>query len=133
MAVVSGTVHSVQTIKSDYIGALTAGSVQLAEILFTVSGTYAQADNGILTGVAALIQGSRRNGKTANLLGVCTSQAASKATDPAAFLGLKTVAISTADVTFEITDNSATTEFADATALTAQDRPFGIVVAFYES
>lgn len=131
MAVVTATVHSVQTLKADYIGSGTP--VQVAEVLFTASGTYAQADNGILTGVAALIQNSRRNGKTVNLLGVMASQFASQATDQTKYLGLKTVAISTADVTFEITDNSTTAEFADATALTAQDRPFAIAVAFYES
>lgn len=131
MAVVTGTVHSVQTLKADY-----AQRVQLAEVLFTITaGTYAQADNGILAGVAALIQNSRRNGKTVTMVGVAPSQAASKASDPSAFLGLKTVAISTADVTFEITDNSDTTELADATAVASwlQSRPFGIVVAFTEA
>ena len=134
MAVSTAVVHSVQTIKSDYIGVLGAGSVQLAEVLFTIptTETYAQADNGILTGVAALISASRRNGKTVNLLGVAPSQSASQDSDRTKFFGLKTVAISSADVTFEVTDNHVTTELAGA-AMPAQDRPFGIVVAFYES
>jgi|SRR6478735_5399647 len=134
MAVSTAVVHSVQTIKSDYIGVTGAGSVQLAEVLFTIptTETYDQSANGILTGVAALIQSSRRNGKTVNLLGVAPSQSASKDSDRSAFFGLKTVAISTADVTFEVTDNHVTTELA-AAAVPAQDRPFGIVVAFYES
>jgi hypothetical protein len=128
MAVVAGTVHSVHTLKSDAVTPL-----QIAEILFTVSGTYAQADNGILSGVAALIQNSRRNGKTVSLVGVMLSQTASQAADLTKFLSLKTVAIATADVTFEITDNHYSTEFADATALVAQSRPFGIAVSFTEA
>ena len=127
MAAVTGTVHSVQTLKSDY-----AQRVQIAEVLFTLAGTYVQADNGILTGVATLIQNSRRNGKTVTMAGVMPSQAASKASDPSAFMSLKTVAISTNDVTFEVTDNRHTTEIADG-VFPAQARPFGISVAFIET
>ena len=126
MAAVTGTVHSVHTLKSDMVG-----PIQLAEVLFTVAGTYAQADNGILAGVAALIQNSRRNGKTVTMTGVAPAQAASTNT-AGQYLGLKTVAISTADVTFEITDTHVSTELA-AGAMPAQSRPFGIVVAFQES
>lgn len=126
MAVVNGTVHSVHTLKADSVG-----PIQLAEILFTVSGTYAQADNGLLAGIATLIQNSRRNGKTVTMVGLAPSQAANDVNGN--YYGLKTVAISTNDATFEITLNSPTTEFTDATALPAQSRPFGIAVAFYES
>lgn len=127
MAVVTGAVHSVHTIKSDAVG-----PIQIAEVLFTLSGTYAQADDGILAGVAALIQNSRRNGKTVNMVGVAPGQAAF---DPATgnYLGLKTVAISTADVTFEVTLNSHTTEYTDATPLPTISRPFGIAVSFIET
>jgi hypothetical protein len=128
MAVVSGTVHGVQTLKSDSVQAL-----QVAEVLFTVSGTYAQGDNGILSGVPTLIQNSRRNGKTVTMRGVTVGQTASKSSDPSAFMSLKTVAISSSDVTFEITDASHTTELADATAVPAQARPFSILVAFTEA
>lgn len=125
MAVVSGTVHSVHTLKPDAVG-----KVQLAEVLFTVSGTYAQADNGQLLTVPTLIQNSRRNGKTVTMVGVAPSQAATSGTD---VLSLKTTAISSTTVTFEITLNSPTTEFTDATAVPTLSRPFGIVVAFEES
>lgn len=130
MAVSNATVHSVQTLKADY-----AQSVQLAEVLFTIATTetYAQANNAILSGVATLIQNSRRNGKTVTLLGCCISQSASKQSNPAAILGIKTVAISTNDITFEVTDADFTTEYADATAMIAQARPFGILVAFTEA
>jgi len=131
MAVTSGTVHSVCTIKSGYASA--SSIVQVAEILFTVAGTYAQADNSILTGVAALITASRRNGRVITLLGACPSQNGSSQADPSIYLGLKTVAVASADVTFEITLSSATAEYTDATALPTFDRPLGICVAFTES
>lgn len=127
MTAVAGAVHSVHTLKSDF-----NQRVQLAEILFTVSGTYAAGDNGILTGVAALIQNSRRNGKTVTMVGVAPSQAASKESNPASYMSLKTMAISSADITFEVTDASDTTEIADG-AFPAQARPFGMVVAFTEA
>jgi hypothetical protein len=128
MAAVTGTVHSVDTVISD-----ATSPVQVARILFTVAGTYAAADNGILTGVAALIGASRRNGGgTLNLIGVAPAQAASKASSPETYMGLKTCAISSADVTFEVTDNSHTTEIADG-AFPSQARPFGILVSFIET
>jgi hypothetical protein len=128
MAAVTGTVHSVHTLKADSVG-----PVQLAEVLFTVAGTYASGDNGTLTGIATLIANSRRNGGgTINMIGVAPSQAASKQSDPSVYMALKTVAISTNDVTFEVTDASHTTEIADG-AFPAQARPFGIVVAFIET
>jgi len=132
MAVVNGTVHSVHTMKSDYIGS--AVPVQIAEVLFTLptASTYAQADNAQLQGIATLIQNSRRNGKTVNLLGAMMSQFASQDSDRTKYFGLKTVAVSGADVTFEVTDNSTSTELANG-AVPAQDRPFGLAIAFYES
>ena len=128
MTAVAGAVHSVQTLKSDY-----SNPVQIAEVLFTVSGTYASGDAGILTGVAALIAASCRNaGGTINLIGVAPSQAGSKASAPETYMALKTVVISTNDVTFVVTDNSHTTVIADG-AFPAQARPFGISVSFIES
>lgn len=129
MAVTSGTVSSVHTIKSNAVTDL-----QVAEILFTMSGTYAQADDSILTGVAALIQNSRRNGKTVTLVDAMRGQpASSPAGAPTTFMSIKTVAISTADITFEITLGDYTTEYTDATAIATQDRPFSLLVAFTEA
>lgn len=127
MAVVSGTVHAVRTLEG---GAWDAG-YQLAEVLFTVSGTYAQADNGILAGVPTLIQNSRRNGMAVTMRAVMAGRPAKRA-DTNAELPLKTVAISSSDVTFEITTNWST-EFTDATAVPEQARPFSILVAFTEA
>lgn len=126
MAAVTGTVHSVQTIKSDAVG-----SLQIAEVLFYLSGTYVQADNGILAGVAALIQNSRRNGKTVTMRGVMAGTPGTKESDNAE-LTLGTVAISTADVTFAVNLADYSTELAGA-AMPAQNRPFSIMVAFTEA
>lgn len=130
MAVTSGTVWSVHTVpgKSDAVT-----NYQVAEILFTMSGTYAQADNSILTGIATLIGNSRRNGKTITLVDTMRGQPASKVSDETAIMSTKTVAISTNDITFELTDTDYTTEYADATAIVAQSRPFSILVGFTEA
>jgi hypothetical protein len=127
MAVVEGTVHTVNTLVSDSVGGL-----QVAAIKFTVAGTYDQSDDGILEDIADLIQGSRRNGKTVTLVDVMRGQRATKSTDPTKFMSVKTVAISTNDVTFELTDESESTELG-AGAVPAQDRPFEILVAFTEA
>ncbi len=133
MAVTSGTVHSVSTLRGDVAGPALDESLQIALVLFTMSGTYAQGDNSILSGVPTLIQNSRRNGKTVTMRGVCVGQVATKASDPTAFMSMKTVAISSSDVTFELTDNHHTTEHADATAIPAQSQPFGLLVSFTEA
>ncbi len=127
MAVVSGTVSNVDTLVSNAVG-----PIQVARVQFTLSGTYAQADNGILTGVATLIQNSRRNGKTVTMRGVMQGQSTTKVAD-GAIMGLKTVAISTNDVTLEVTNTDHSTEFTDGAALPAVNRPFEILVAFTEA
>jgi hypothetical protein len=52
-------------------------------------------------------------------------------------LGIKTVAIATNDVTFELTLSTttafSTSEFTDATAIPSQSGVFGIAVTFTES
>lgn len=128
MAVVSGTVWSVHTTRADAIHGL-----QEAEILFTVSGTYATGEDGILSGVPTLIQNSRRNGKTVTMRDVMLSTPAQSGVTPTTFLALKTLAISSSDITFEITDNDYSTEYTNATALPALMRPFAIKVAFTEA
>jgi co-chaperonin GroES (HSP10) len=128
MAVTSGTVHTVNTVDGHGWQDL-----QVALVLFTMSGTYAQADNSILSGVPTLIQESRRNGKTVTMRGVMIGQAARKESAPGTILAVKTVAISSSNVTFEVTDGDYSTEHADATAIPAQSTPFGILVAFTEA
>lgn len=128
MAVLSGTVHTVDTLISDSVS-----SLQVARVLFTLSGTYAQADDAKLANVGTLIQNSRRNGKTVTLVAAMPGTNATKSSDPSAIMGLKSVAVASADVTFTVTDGDNTTEYADATAMAAQNRPFSILVAFTEA
>lgn len=128
MAVTSGTVHSVNIVEGH-----SWQDLQVAQVLFTMSGTYAQADDSILEGVPTLIQNSRRNGKTVTMRGVMVGQPARRASAPGTIYGLKTVAISSSDVTFEITTSDYSTEFTNATAIPEQSQPFGILVAFTEA
>lgn len=131
MAVVTGTVHSVRTMES---GAWDS-KCQLAEVLFTLSGTYAQADNGELATLAALIQNSRRNGMTVTVRDVMPFHPATKESDGVA-MTLKTVALSgsgaSAKATFEVAGADWSTELADG-AVPAQARPFSLLVAFTEA
>lgn len=135
MAVVSGTVHSVHILPG-YGGSVSP--LMAAEVLFTVSGTYAQADNGILSGVPTLIQDSVRNGKTVSMKAVAPGHPATKASDTALMMGLKTLTIATNDVTFEITESASanavdlSTELANG-AVPGQDRPFCMIVFYTES
>ena len=135
MAVTSGTVYSVATLKDD---ALVDG-LKVALVLFTMSGTYAQADNSQLLLVTTAIQDSRRNGKTVTIRDAMLWQAARTLTDPDVLLGLKTVAVSGSGLTFELTLGGGanaldlTTEFTDATAIPTQDTPFGVAVLFTEA
>lgn len=130
MAVLAGVVHSVETVPG-YAGSV--GTLQVANILFTVTGTYVQADNAILEGVAALIQNSRRNGKTVTLVATLGGTEATSAADPDVYMWCKTAAISTADITFEITLSSFSTEHTNSAALPATARPFSLLVAFTEA
>ena len=135
MAVTSGTVHSVAVLKADAL----VDRLHVALVLFTVSGTYAQGDDSILAAVPTAIQNSRRNGKPVTIRDAMLGQAARSATDPDVVLGAKTVAISSADITFEITLGAGanalelSTEYTDATALPTFDTPMGFAVLFTEA
>lgn len=127
MAVTNGTIHSVAVKKSSAVSPL-----QECDVLFTMSGTYAQADNSSLVGVPTLIQNARRNGKTVTMVSVAVSTPATKTSNPATIMAVKGPAISTNDVTFELTDGDYATELANG-AIPAQERPFALHVAFTEA
>lgn len=130
MAVVSGTVTNVVTL-GGFGGSVQ--TLQVAQVLFTLTGTYAQADNGILSAVNTAIQDSRRNGKTVTLVDAMCGWQARVASDPATYLALKTVAVSTNDITFEVTNNNFSTEYTDATAIPTMSTPFCLLVSFTEA
>lgn len=132
MAILNPTVDDVQIIKAP--GAVDTFGIAL--VTCNTTGTYAQADNCKLLAVAALIQAATRNGKTVTMVAVAPGQHSYRA-DTGLAVGLKTVAISTADVTFEVTLSTttaySTTEFTDATALPTLLGPLGILVIYTEA
>jgi len=134
MAATTGTIQSVTTLKADNDA---SGGLQHALVLFTISGTYAQADDSIIEDVDGAIQSSRRNGKTVTILDAMLWQPA--LTTTGYILGAKTLTISSDDVTFAITKSSSlntldlSTEYTDATALPSLGTPFGFLVSFTEA
>lgn len=132
MAILNPTVDEVQIIKAP--GAV--DSFGIALVTFNTTGTYVQADNCTLLAVATLIQNASRNGKTVTMRAVATGQHSYRA-DTGLAVGVKTAAISTNDVTFEVTLSTttaySTTEFTDATALPTLLGPLGILVVYTEA
>jgi phosphoenolpyruvate-protein kinase (PTS system EI component) len=132
MATLSGTAVQ-QSIIESFGGSVTP--LCISRVQFNVSGTYVQADNAQLTGVNTIIQNSRRDGKTVTLVDAMCGHPARKQSDPTLMMGLKTVAVSTNDVTFEITESATantpdmSTELA-AGAVPAQQTPFEILVSY---
>lgn len=132
MAVVDGTVLSTEILKGE-----ARDPLQFEILYFSLSGTYAQADNARLVDVASVIKNARRDGKTPTIRSAALWQPARKSSNPALLMGLKTIVIaSSVNLTFEVTESATegsldiTTESADATALPAQEFPFGILVGF---
>lgn len=129
MAVVNATVLSVRTIE----GGAFNPDLQVAEITFALSGTYAQADNAAISGAAAAIQNSRRNGKTVALKNAMLKQPARKASDNSTIMAAKTVTVAGNDVTFEVTDGDWTTELAGGAVPAQGSYVFSMLVGFTES
>ena len=90
-------------------------------------------DDSILSDVSGAIEDSRRNGKTVTLVDAMVCQRATILSDPTTWMSAKTHTISTDDITFEVTLNSDSTEYTNATAIVAQAQPFGMLVAFTEA
>ena len=128
MAVTYGTITNISTVKANAVT-----PYQVAEVLFTMTGTYAQADDSQLSAVGVAISNARRNGKTVTLVDACLGQPANKAATLTEILAAKTVAISTDDITFELTLDDYTSEYTNATAIVAQNRPFSLLVGFTEA
>jgi hypothetical protein len=96
------------------------------------SGTYVQSDNAQFTGVggaSGTIATSLKNGKTITLLDACFAAPGDEAGTK---IGAKTVAISTNDITCELTGSNMTTEHAGA-ALGTMNEPIVLFVTYVES
>lgn len=102
--------------------------VHCCYLSFILTGTYAQADNSIISGVPTLIQNMRRDGRAVTLLAQGLAFAAPGKED-GAIVGVKTLAVSSNDITFEVTQADLSTEHANA-AFGAFDLPITIFVAY---
>lgn len=105
--------------------------VQLAEITFTMSGTYDQdaSESVEITNAATLIQNSRRNGKTVTLIGACPGQSTMYAGTVYLF---KTASLSSTTVDATIF-TAAGDEYTDDTALPTFAQQMSVIVAFTEA
>lgn len=128
MAVVNGSNVSVfghtapHGIRKDSSGNLYYGCYVSANF----TGTYAQADNAQIQNVHTAIAGSLRSNRTITLIDAAFAAPGNEA---GAFLGAKTVAISTNDITFELTSGETTTEHANA-AVGAMTEPLVLFVSY---
>jgi hypothetical protein len=131
MAVTYGTISSVHHIEADGLSPL-----QQAVVYFTMSGTYAQADNGQVSDVDAAIEASLRNGKQVTLVDAVLVQPARKDSNKALMMGAKTVAVSGANITFEATEGATAHSYDGSTELANGAWPahdsvnFGLLVTF---
>ena len=130
MATLNGSLHSIKTLTEFGWDQ----RQQAVIILFTLAGTYAQADDAALQNIPQLIQQSRKNGKVVTVERANPAYWATRATDNS-FLTLKTVAIAgsgqTARATFEVCDANFV-ELSDG-PMPAQLRPFELMVWFSET
>jgi hypothetical protein len=131
MAITNGTCVGVTTSTSRSVSAM-----QTARVFLTHDSTnnYDTSAHGKLLGVGALISASRRNGMTVTLRGVSSvsTQDASKASD-GTLLQLGTVAISSADITYNVLQSDRSTEITNGAPCAAQNDPFAIDVMFTEA
>lgn len=93
---------------------------------FYIAGTYVQNDNATLLAVPTIIANSARHGGTVALLDACFAAPGNEAGTP---IGAKTVAVSGANITFELTGSDMTTEHAGA-VLGALSEPIYLYVTY---
>lgn len=128
MAVVSGTVQNVHGHTAAGGPKFNGSGVLLLTCVVTATftGTYAQADNAQISAVKTAIQNSRNDGRTVTLLQAMMEHPGMEGTTP---IGAKTVAVSTADLTMELTTSDMSTEHAGA-ALSTMTAPIGFRVLY---
>lgn len=93
------------------------------------SGTYVQGDNAHIQNVHTAIAGSLRDGSTITLVDAAFAGPGNEA---GTVIGAKTVAVSTNDITMELTGSDLSTEHAGA-ALGAMTEPIAIFVSYVKS
>ena len=97
-------------------------------VSFRMTGTYDQAANAQITGLPAIIQASRRDGRIVTLLAAGLALAA-PGREAGLVTGVKTLAVAGANVTFEITTADLNTERA-ATVFADYDQLITLFVAY---
>ncbi len=93
------------------------------------AGTYVQAENAKFADVDAAIGASLRSNATITLLDACFAQMGSES---GTAIGAKTVAVSSADITLELTGADMSTEHA-AAVLSTVTEPIHIYVTYKSS
>lgn len=131
MAILSGTIRDVTLVQTP-LGVKQDNNspkrlIASCLLTFTISGTYAQADDAQLLLVKTGIEDKLKNGWTVNtLLGACFAAPGDENGTP---IGVGAITISTATLSFQLTAGDLTTEHASA-ALASIDAPIGIWVTF---
>lgn len=131
MTVYAGTVKAVELLRApdDAVTGETTTALYCAAIYFDHGAQHVTtSDTMKLTSATTAISGARKDGKTVTLRFVSCYRNAYNATD-AAILSLKSVAISTADITFAPTTSDYSTA-ADIPAASVLSRPFAVYVAY---
>lgn len=125
MAVVSGTIQNIwghTTVlgpSADSSGNPVLGCFVSA----TFSGTYSQSDKAAISAVATAIQNSRRDGKTVTLIDAACASAAVTGTT----MGAKATAISTADITCDLSKTTLLVEHDAATVINSNPIAFFVL------
>lgn len=128
MATLEGTVNSVHghtTVTGPAMDS-SGNRVFCCFVDFTISGTYVQADNATLLAVPTAIEDSLRSGETVTLLDAASAMPGLEA---GTVIDTKTVAVSGANITFELTGADLTTEHA-AAALGTITKPLALFVKY---
>ena len=129
MATLSGTITSVALLDAPHgpVKDSSGNEVWNAVISFTITGTYAQADNAQLTGVPAAMQSRMAWGKTPTLLSAMFAAPGDEAGTP---IGAgPVITVSGTSLTFQLTGGDLTTEHAGA-ALGTVGKPIALRVCF---
>ena len=128
MAVTYGTITSITTIRG---GSYQPDGIECCLVEWTMSSadTYAQGDDSSVLAVASAIENTRRDGRVVTLVEACAAHGAPTTADLSVIQGPGTLAVSTADITFDLNVADYVTEHANA-LITATSGPMGAYVTF---
>jgi hypothetical protein len=128
MATLDGTIVSVSnvTCPAGSVFDTSKNQVYTAFIGFTITGTYVQNDNAQILTVPAAMEALLKWGRSITLLDAMFAAPGDENGTP---IGMKTVAVSSTTITFELTGGDLTTEHT-AAALATVGRPIFVAVTF---